>query len=63
MEDVVVWDEAGFPAPISFRFAYFYHAFPVNKYPRNSLARTYQFGVLDNESLIRAQLYGLGHPR
>ena len=26
---------------------------PVNKYPRNSLARTYQFGVLDNKSLIR----------
>ena len=31
---------AGFPAPILFRFAYFYHAFPVNKYPRNSPART-----------------------
>ena len=44
---------AWFPAPIPFRFAYFYHAFPVNKYPRNSLARTYQFGVLDNKSLIR----------
>ena len=44
---------ARFPAPIPFRFAYFYHAFPVNKYPRNSLARTYQFGVLDNKSLIR----------
>ena len=25
---------AGFPAPITFRFAYFFHAFPVNKYPR-----------------------------
>ena len=31
---------AGFPAPIPFRFAYFCHAFPVNKYPRNSPART-----------------------
>ena len=27
---------AGFFAPIPFRFAYFCHAFPVNKYPRNS---------------------------
>ena len=44
---------AGFPALISFRFAYFCHAFPVNKYPRNSPARTSQFGVLDNKSLIR----------
>ena len=25
---------------IPFRFAYFCHAFPVNKYPRNSSART-----------------------
>ena len=24
---------AGFPVPILFRFAYFCHAFPVNKYP------------------------------
>ena len=31
---------AGFPAPISFRFAYFCHGLPVNKYPRNSTART-----------------------
>ena len=31
---------AGFPAPIPFRFAYFCHAFPVNKYPRNSPTRT-----------------------
>ena len=31
---------AGFPAPILFRFAYFCHAFPVNKYLRNSPART-----------------------
>ena len=44
---------ASFPEPIPFRFTYFYRAFPVNKYPRNSLARTYQFGVLDNKSLIR----------
>ena len=44
---------AGFPAPIPFRFAYFCHAFPVNKYPRNSPARTEKFGVLDNKSLIR----------
>ena len=44
---------AGFPAPIPFRFAYFCHAFPVNKYPRNSPSRTKQFGVLDNKSLIR----------
>ena len=28
------------PAPIPFCFAYFRHAFPVNKYPRNSPART-----------------------
>ena len=27
---------AGFNTPIPFRFAYFSHAFPVNKYPRNS---------------------------
>ena len=44
---------AGFFAPILFRFAYFCHAFPVNKYPRNSPAQTQQFGVLDNKSLIR----------
>ena len=44
---------AGFPPPIPFRFAYFRHAFPENKYPRNSPARTKQFGVLDNKSLIR----------
>ena len=31
---------AGFPALISFRLAYFCHAFPVNKHPRNSPART-----------------------
>ena len=31
---------AVFRAPIPFRFAYFCHAFPVNKYPRNTLART-----------------------
>ena len=31
---------AGFPAPIPFRFAYFCHAFPVKKYPRNSPTRT-----------------------
>ena len=29
------------------------HAFAVNKCPRNSLARIYQFGVLDNKSLIK----------
>ena len=29
------------------------HAFPVNKCPRNSPARTQQFAVLDNKSLIR----------
>ena len=45
---------AGFPAPIPFRFRYFYRAFPANKYIQNSLARTYQFGVLDNNKpLIR----------
>ena len=44
---------AEIPAPIPFRFAYFCHAFPVNKCPRNSPARTQQFGVLDNKSLIR----------
>ena len=38
---------------ISFRFAYFCHPFPVNKYPRNSPTRTQQFDVLDNKSLIR----------
>ena len=32
---------AGFPALIPFRFAYFCHAFHINKYPRNSPARTY----------------------
>ena len=37
----------------SVSFTYFYRALPVNKCPRNSLARTYQFGVLDNKSLIR----------
>ena len=32
---------AGFPAmPILFHFAYFCHAFPMNKYPRNSPSRT-----------------------
>ena len=31
---------AGFVAPIPFRFAYFCHAFPVNKYPRNSAIPT-----------------------
>ena len=33
-----------------FRFVYFCHTFPVNKYPRNSAARarTLQFGVLNN---------------
>ena len=35
----------GFPATIPFRFAYFHHAFPANKYLRNSLPRTYHFGV------------------
>ena len=44
---------AGFFAPIPFRFAYFCHAFPVNKYPRNLPTRTKNFGVLDNKSLIR----------
>ena len=44
---------AWFPAPIPFYFAYFYHTFPVNEYPANSLTRTYQFGVLDNKYLIR----------
>ena len=44
---------AGFAAPIPFRFAYFCHAFPVQKYPRNSPAQTWQFGVLGNKSLIR----------
>ena len=39
---------AGFPGSISFCFAYLCHAFPVNKYPRNSPARTQSFGVLDN---------------
>ena len=34
--------------PIPFLFAFFYHAFPVNKYPRIN-----QFGVLDNKSLVR----------
>ena len=29
---------AGFLAPIPFRFGFFCHAFPVNKYPRNSPA-------------------------
>ena len=28
---------AGFPAPFLFRFAYFCHAFPVNKYPSNKI--------------------------
>ena len=39
---------AGFPAPIRFRLKYLCHAFPVNKYLRNSPPRTKQFGVLDN---------------
>ena len=43
---------AGFPAPIPFRFAYFCHVNPVNKYPRDLFARTSQFSVLDNKSLI-----------
>ena len=30
---------AGFPAPIPFRLAYFCHAFPVAKHPRNRPAR------------------------
>ena len=42
-------DSAKSQAKIRFAF----HFVERNKYPRNSLARTYQFGVLDNKSLIR----------
>jgi len=38
---------------ISFRFACFCHTFPGSKYPQNSPAGTQQFGLLNNQSLIR----------
>ena len=42
----------GFPVQILFRLAYFCHAFPENKCPRNSPTRTQNFGMLDNKSLV-----------
>jgi len=44
---------AGFPAPIPFLFGFFCHAFPVDKYPRNSPA----YGHNNLACLIRNLLW------